>query len=178
MANSMITSGRKLATAVGVSESTIREYLAREDWPFRRRPPWPAEDAARVRTWARTTLSPNPANLDALPGHDGGLEALRRNPLNAAKLRLTLTRTEMLSLQKAILAAEVVPRRDVEDALVRRVHAVRSALQALPRELAGQLVGQDENQIEIILDNAIRGVLLDMANQIELPEPPLQEKYA
>lgn len=178
MATNMITSGRKLATAVGVSPSTVREYLDREDWPFRRTPPWPAEDAARIRTWARATLSPNPANLDALNGHGDGLEALRRNPLSAAKLRLTLTRTEMLSLQKSILAAEVVPRRDVELALIRRVHSVRSALQALPRELAGQLVGRTENEIEILLDDAIRGVLLDMANQIELPEPPLQERYS
>jgi phage terminase Nu1 subunit (DNA packaging protein) len=175
--NGNITSGRKLAAAVGVSPSTIREYLAREDWPFRRTPPWSAEDAARIRTWARASLSPNPATLDAENGPGDGLDALRRNPLNAAKLRLALIRAEMLSLQKAILAAEVVPRRDIEEALVRRVHAVRSALQSLPRQLASQLLGQTENAIERTIDDAIRGVLLDMANQIELPEPPLMEKY-
>ncbi|MBI5863719.1 MAG: hypothetical protein HZB38_04275 [Planctomycetes bacterium] len=173
---SMITSGRKLATAIGVSESTVREYLARADWPFARRPPWAAADVARIRSSAQATLSPNPATLHETHGHDGGMEALRRNPLSAAKLRLTLTRAEMLNLQRAILAAEMVPRREVEDALVRRVHAARSAFQALPRQLAGRLVGRNENEIEHALDDAIRAVLLEISEQLELPEPPITEK--
>jgi hypothetical protein len=171
----MITSGRKLAKQLKVSESTVREYLARDDWPFSRRPPWADGDVPKMRSWGRTTLSPNPATLDAVDGRGDGLDALRRNPLSAAKLKRTLTRAEMLTLQKAILAAEMVPRRDVETALVRRVHAVKSAFQALPRQMAGQLVGCSENQIETALDDAIRAVLLELSQQIELPEPPLLE---
>src|SRR5262245_31841891 len=175
MSENNITSGRKLARALGVAESTVREYRARPDWPFARRAPWPAADVARIRAWARATLAPNPANLDATNGDGGGLEALRRNPLSAAKLKLTLTRAEKLDLERRILAADLVPRRDVETALVRRVHAVRAAFQTLPRTMAGQLVGRNANEIELALDDASRAVLLELSQQIELPEPPLLE---
>ena len=58
-------------------------------------------------------MAPDPAKawrdtpvVDA--GLDGGLEALRRNPLSAAKLKLTLTRAEKLDLERRILAADLV----------------------------------------------------------------------
>ena len=58
---------------------------------------------------------------------------------------------------------------------MRRVHSVRSAFQSLLRTLSGQLVGRTENEIELALDDAIRTVLLELSQQIELPEPPLLE---
>ena len=41
--------------------------------------------------------------------------------------------------------------------------------------MAGQLVGRTENEIEVALDEAIRTVLLELSQQIELPEPPQLE---
>jgi hypothetical protein len=170
---------RELARTVGRSHTVVQRWVQHAEWDQSASPPW---NVAQASAWAARTLAPDPARPwrepapgDAVGGHDGGLEALRRNPLSAAKLKLTLTRAEMLNLQKAILAAEMVPRRDVEQALVRRVHAVKSAFMALPRQMAGQLVGCNENQIETALDDAIRAVLLELSQQIELPEPPLLE---
>ena len=49
---SQIRSGRQFAEVLGCSESTLRELLAREDWPVpRRQPPWSMMDAAKVRNW-------------------------------------------------------------------------------------------------------------------------------
>jgi phage terminase Nu1 subunit (DNA packaging protein) len=170
---------RELARAVGRSHTVVQRWVQHAEWDQSASPPW---NVAQAATWAARTLAPDPARPwrepapgDATNGHDGGLDALRRNPLNAARLKLALTRAQMLELQRAILAAELVPRKDVEQALVRRVHAVKSAFMALPRQMAGQLVGCNENQIETALDDAIRAVLLELSQQIELPEPPLLE---
>mgnify|MGYP001350311370 CR=1 FL=1 len=170
---------RELARAVGRSHAAVGDWVRHPEWDQARTPPW---NVTRAAAWAARTLAPDPAKawrdtpvVDA--GLDGGLEALRRNPLSAAKLKLTLTRAEKLDLERRILAADLVPRRAVEDALVRRVHAVRSAFQALPRHVAGRLVGCNENQIETVLDEEIRAVLLELSQQIELPEPPNTESH-
>lgn len=165
---------RELARAVGRSHAAVGDWVRHPEWDQPRMPPW---DVARAAAWAARTLAPDPARVwretpVAEAGLDGGLEALRRNPLSAAKLKLTLTRAEKLDLERRILAADLVPRRSVEEALVRRVHSVRSAFQALPRHVAGRLVGCDENEIETVLGEEIRAVLLELSQQVELPEPP------
>src|ERR1051326_5244223 len=98
-------------------------------------------------------LSPNPADSwnEPQPPVDP-VEALRKNPLNAAKLKLMLTRTQFLELQPAILAGDYIPRKEVEQAFVQRVYAVRAAFEALPRQLANRLVGLSEREIEEVLD--------------------------
>lgn len=168
---------RELARAVGRSHAAVGDWVRHPEWDQSRTPPW---DVARAAAWAARTLAPDPARVWREPpvseaGMDGGLDALRRNPLNAAKLKLTLTRAEKLDLERRILAADLVPRRAVEEALVRRVHSVRSAFQAIPRQVAGRLVGCDENQIETVLEEEIRAVLLELSQQVELPEPPNME---
>jgi len=165
----MASSVRQLAKAVGRSHTAVARWLDHPLWDQGRSGPF---DVEMARHWAATHLQRNPADADEVPDDapPDPMESLRRNPLSAAKLRLTLTRAAKLELERGILAGEFIPRRDVEDALVRRVHAVRSALQSLPRQLAGTLVGLDEVQIEQQIEDALRGVLADLASQSALPE--------
>jgi hypothetical protein len=171
----MAGSLRQLADGVGRSHVVVQRWVQRPDWPFAVKPPW---NIAEVRQWAETTLGPNPAE-DAGDGNGqsamDGLAALRRNPLGAAKLKLTLTRAAKLDLERAALAGELINRRDVERGFVRRVYAVQAAFECLPRLLAGRLVGLKEPEIEAILDEGIRAVLLEMSQRPELPQVPGME---
>ncbi|MFN0135532.1 MAG: hypothetical protein ACKVS9_05370 [Phycisphaerae bacterium] len=172
--NDVANSLRELGAGVGRSHTVVSRWLQHPLWNQGRTPPW---DIEKARMWAAATLQKNPADTyrDVDPADDvdvppDPMESLRRNPLSAAKLRLTMVRANKLELERGILAGEFLPKRDVEDALVRRVHAVRSALQALPRQLAGTLVGLDEVEIENTIEDAIRGVLADLAGQAALPQ--------
>ncbi len=175
----MATSARGLARAVGRSHTVVERWIEREDWNQPRQPPW---DVERAKAWAAVTLGANPADVWKQPaaGAAGGngdtFETLRKQPLTAARLKLALVRADMLTLQKAILAGEYVLRTEVEEALIRRVHAVRAGLEALPRQLAGQLAGQpDERVIEETIDQAIRNALEEFSRHLALPAPPLRE---
>src|SRR5262245_52329014 len=165
---------RELATAVGRAHTTVLRWLEHPDWALPRKPPW---DVERVRKWAQT-------HLVAAQGDDGGdgaavaepgpsgLEALRRQPMQAAKLKLTLTRASKLELERRILAGELIDRREVEEAMVRRVYAAKAAFQSLPRQMAPRLVGKSEVEIERILAEGIDACLLELSQQTELPPLP------
>lgn len=169
----MAGSLRALADAVGRSHAVVQRWAQRDDWPFAAKPPW---DAAQVRDWARTTLGPNPADGYANAAGESGLDALRRNPLGAAKLKLTLTRAAKLELERAALAGELINRREIEVGLVRRAYALRAAFQAIPRQVASELVNvSDENAIEELLQRAIDGALMELSQRPELPQVPGME---
>ncbi len=179
---------RELAAGVGRAHQVVARWIERPDWNQGRRPPW---SIAQARAWATATLGPNPADIAGMderaeteasavgngndprvtPPTDGSaLDALRKSPLSAAKLKLTVVRAQFLELQKAILAGDYVRRAEVEEALVRRVHAVRGALEALPRQLAGRLAeAVDESEVERVLEEAIRAVLIELSRRPELP---------
>jgi phage terminase Nu1 subunit (DNA packaging protein) len=168
------TSIRDLARGVGRSSSVVARWVKRPDWNQGPRPPW---DVERAIEWSKH-LAPNPADAEpdsvaAGASAADALEHLRRNPLSAAKLKLAVVRAQKLEIEKAILVGDLVSRRDVEIALVRRAYAVRAAFEALPRQLAGLLVDLDERQIEQQLAAGIEAALTELSRQIELPEPPL-----
>lgn len=179
MSKKMAGSMRQLADAVGRSHVVVQRWVQRADWPFVAKPPW---DIAEVRQWAATTLGPNPADeagdgngQSAVDGLDG-LAALRRNPLGAAKLKLTLTRAAKLDLERAALAGELINRRDVEVGLVRRAYALKAAFQSIPRQIASELATiSDENKIEELLQRAIDGALMELSQRPELPPVPGME---
>ncbi|MFO0836929.1 MAG: hypothetical protein U1D55_00260 [Phycisphaerae bacterium] len=131
----------------------------------------------RPGTSAASHGGPAAVHGGAAPGGglpaDPGIEALRRNPLAAAKLKLTVVRAQKLELERAILAGEFVPRRDVEQLFASCAYRVRSALEALPRQLAERLARlNDAAAIEAVLDDAIRAALLELSRGPDLPPPP------
>ncbi|MFO0839080.1 MAG: hypothetical protein U1D55_11220 [Phycisphaerae bacterium] len=151
-------------------------------WDQPRTPPWSIE---RARAWAARTLAANPAEQSrprVAADHGGGaladagsLDALRRNPLAAAKLKLAVVRAQKLELERGILAGEFVPRRDIEQLFASCAYRVRSALEALPRQLADRLARlNDAAAIEAVLDDAIRAALLELSRGPDLPPPPAE----
>ena len=184
MGNRMAKSLRELGRGVNRAHTVAARWVEHPAWNQARKPPWNID---RATAWARDNLNPNPAaawDESDLPTERStsaaapidGVEALRRNPLQAARLKLAVVRAQKIELERQILSAEFVPRADVEAALVRRVHAAKAGFQALPREMAAELASMtDENKIERLLQTAIDGVLLGLAEQIELPRPPKLE---
>lgn len=163
---------RELARGVARSHQSVADWVKHPRWNQSRTPPWLIGKAAE---WAAATLAPNPAAQPFMSEHGSEIDALRRSPLSAAKLKLTLTRAAKLELERALLAGDLIDRREVEQALVRRAHAVRSAFQALPRQLSVQLVGKDDMQIETMLMDAIDGALTELSQQTRIPEIPESE---
>lgn len=173
---------RELADGVGRSHTVVQRWVQHPAWDQPAHPPWNIEQAI---AWAARTLAPNPADAwrrrvsDVGPGvtgaavygaaPDSALEALRRQPLTAAKLKLTVVRAAKLELERDILAGEFVRKSEVEQALARRVYAVRAAFEALPRQIASQLAGLREAEIEDVLGRAIAVVLHELSQRSVLP---------
>lgn len=173
--NGVANSLRELARGVDRSHQSVADWVKHARWNQSRTPPWSIRKAVE---WAAATLPPNPATawtqpFAAEPGSE--IEALRRSPLSAAKLKLTLTRAAKLELERAALAGELINRQEVEQALVRRAHAVRAAFQALPRQVAVRLAGKNEIEVECLLLDAIDGVLLELSQQTRIPDIPESE---
>src|SRR5215470_4265046 len=139
MSKNWADSLRQLADRVGKSRPAVTDWINHPEWDQPRKPPW---DVAKAAAWAKRVLSPDPAQtwrVEQTATGETGLDALRKHPLNAAKLKLTVVRAQLLELQKAILSGDYIPRKDIETALVRRAYTVRAAMQAIPRQLASQL---------------------------------------
>src|SRR5262249_33724073 len=58
-----IQSIRELASLVGRGQSPIRRWLVHREGPFARNPPWAFSLLPEIQSWARKTLSPNPADF-------------------------------------------------------------------------------------------------------------------
>ncbi|MGE0481619.1 MAG: hypothetical protein AB7Q17_14220 [Phycisphaerae bacterium] len=141
---------RALAALVGVSHTTTHKWTRRPDWPFGR-PPWPASIVGRVERWREASLF----------GEDGNARDAGR-VASAAKLRLLVARTSKIELQRAILAGDYIPRRDVEIGETERRRAAAAAFAAIPA-LAPRLAGMTADQMRDALDDAIRTALDTLA---------------
>ena len=74
-----IKSLRELGRAVGRSHTAVRRWLAHDEWPFAKSPPWKAADVAEMKRWAEETLRAGPIDDGA-----AALEAERRRLLDLA----------------------------------------------------------------------------------------------
>lgn len=166
----MAASLRELGRAVGRAHQVIARWVERPDWPFSRRGPWNPTTVARIKSWAASTLAPNPA-ADAAEILELPAPSDRADERHA-KLRLLKVRANKLEMELAILAGDYVPRKDVEIAFLRRVYAVKAAFEGLPRQMAGRLVGMTETEIEEALEQVIRQILLEMSQTPALPPLP------
>lgn len=150
---------RELASAVGRSHQVVARWVKRSSWNQGPKPPW---DIDKAIAWAAKLPDDNAVHLRVMAPTD-------RDELARAKLRLAVARAEKLEIERAVLAGDYISRKEVEEAFVRRVHAVRAAFESLPRQLARTLVGLDEIEIERRLDAGIRDVLAAMSGRPELP---------
>lgn len=116
----MIKSLRKLADLVGRSDTAVRAWVKRDDWPFSRIAPWPDDQLDAIRDWA-AKLQEN----RAVPVPIG-------DPITRKlKARLMLARIQKLEAECKQLAArtgEYTLRSDYTADVVRRIHEVKGEL--------------------------------------------------
>jgi hypothetical protein len=148
-----INSGRQLAAALGIGESTVREYLKRPDFPVRRTPPWPAGDIAKIAAW-RKELQEDRA------------EATKSDPSATAvstgyKLeQMLLTRTRRRKLEEAL-----IDRRLLDAALEGLSKLFVQSLNDLERALPAELAGRDPGEIERLLRLRFRATRESLAGR-------------
>ncbi len=160
-----------LAAAFEVSRKTVAQWCKRADWPVPRRAPWSWAHVHTIREW-RKGLAKSPereAAADAAAGQ-GSLESLAQNPERLAKLRLMLTRRELLELNRAIKAGEYVKLADVEAGRVARIQAVKEMLLQQHQRVAHQIravvkSAKTISKIKAIIDAENRRILRAFAGQ-------------
>lgn len=157
---------RQLAQGVGRAHQVVSRWIKHPAWDQSRTPPW---DVEKARAWAARTLRPDRSKVwegpEPVTVEPGTLEALKKNPISLARLKLMIVRAEKLAIEKAILAGDYVPKADIQSQWNLAVVKVRTALLSLPRGLSRELVGLDGRHIEGRLDEAIRDALLELSKK-------------
>jgi len=143
-------SGRALARELNVGESTVREYLARPDWPVGLAPPWSADDVAAVRTWQKT-LQEDRARSSTLAS-------------NASTL-LKVESAKIKQLQRKTLEGLVIDRRLVDRALEALARLYVNSLDELERALPLQLAGLDPGQVEKVVKDRVWSIREQLASR-------------
>src|SRR5206468_4286982 len=95
-----------LARQLGVSAGTVTRYLARPDFPVKRKPPWSSADVGRIRHW-RITLQEDRA-ID-----DGASDDMTRKVNTGLKLE----RMKLTMAQRKRIERQYVDRRILDAAM-------------------------------------------------------------
>lgn len=74
-------------------------------------------------------------------------------------------KAQLAQIELDIKLGELLRRRDVEAASVKKILAVKQALLGLPNQLAPQLAGQDAATIASLLDQRLRQIIADFAGE-------------
>ncbi|HUT61216.1 MAG TPA: hypothetical protein VNA25_25485 [Phycisphaerae bacterium] len=149
----MAKSIRSLGRQVGKAESTVRKWIAREDWPFALGPPW---EVRKVRAWAEIQLKPDPAaayRAKVQAAQEGRGEFAGMGPVGKAKLQYIIERALAVRQRRLTDAGKLHDVEDCDRRRRRQIHEVKSALLALGRSIANSLVGQDRETIERLVDS-------------------------
>ncbi len=154
---------RSLARQVHRAESTVRKWIARDDWPFALAPPWEVE---KVRAWAEIQLKPDPAaayRKKAAAAEAGTGEFSRLGPYGKARVQYLIERSLSVRQRRLRDAGKLIDAEEARQHRLRQIHAVKAALLALPRSVANALAGQDRSGIERILAERVRAILQEFA---------------
>lgn len=154
---------RSLARLVGKAESTVRKWIARDDWAFALGPPW---DVARVRAWAEIQVHPDPAaayrkKVAAVQAGTG--EFGRMGPEGKARFQKTVEQVLALRQERLVRADQLHNVEECRQRRLRQVHEVKGRLLELPRAMANALAGQDSDTVERILTEQVTAILREFA---------------
>lgn len=155
---------RHLARQLNKSDAAVRKWLAREDWPFPRKPPW---DVRQVEAWAEINLKPNPAaayQRKITDVRNGSGEYGEVGALTRAKIQVTLERAMWIRQRRLTEAKKLIDAGQVQRQWLEHIQAVKSQLMVLPRSIANELVGSKREEIEQILTQRIVELLNDFAS--------------
>ena len=157
---------RSLARLVGRAESSVRNWVDREDWPFSRDPrshPW---DVEKVRAWAEIQLKPDPAaayRKKARAAEAGTGEFAEMGPLTKARLQAMIERALLLRQRRMIEAGKMHDVEQCNQAKLRQIHEVKSRLLELPRVMAVPLGMQSPETVERLLTAQVLAILDEFA---------------
>ncbi|HUX03167.1 MAG TPA: hypothetical protein VMY35_19570, partial [Phycisphaerae bacterium] len=157
---------RSLAKLVGRSESAVRKWVARSDWPVSRTGPWAASDIRRIRAWMDVMLKPDPAAAyrkrakaaDAGTGEFRSMGALER-----ARIQATLERALYIRQKRMSEAGELHSVADCQRHRLQQIMEVRNRLMEIPRSMASGLAGLPAERIGAELDRTMRAIVDDFA---------------
>ncbi len=159
----MATSIRSLGRYVGRAESTVRKWIARDDWPFPRQPPW---DVEKVRAWMEIHLKPDPAVAYRKKAHAaeaGTGEFASIGPLTKARIQVTIERALRIRQRRLTEADKLHDTEECRRRRLRQIHLVKARLFELPRSMANSLAGQSAEKIEQLLDQQVIDILEEFA---------------
>lgn len=146
-----IASGRQLAKALGVSESTTREYLARPDWPIGRTGPWTAAQVEQAKKF-REQLQENRAGPEPSDAASDGPSAQKVN--TALKLEKMLHER----LKRRQREGQLVERALLDGAMGSLTKLFVDSLSEMERALPLQIAGREPGEVERIVHDRIRGI--------------------
>jgi hypothetical protein len=167
-------SGRALAKALNVSDSTVREYLKREDWPVKRRSaPWPAADVATIAAWRTMLQEDRSRSVEPETGPDG------RPVVNVDRI-LKTARAKLVTAQYKRLEGSLVDRRLLDAALEALAKTFVKELEEAERALPQQLAGREPGEVERVLHDRFRSMRESLAGRkmLELENVELALKAA
>lgn len=156
---------RGLAKALGKSDTAVRKWMMREDWPFALNPPW---DVGQVRAWAEINLHPDPAKVYRQKinyAKEGTGEYGEIGALTRAKIQVTLERAMYIRQERLFKAGKLIDAGEVRRQWLAHIQAVKGQMIALPRSVSGELVGISQDRIEEVLTNRITEMLNDLAEK-------------
>jgi len=154
---------RALGRLVGRAESTVRKWLARDDWPFGRTPPWNVES---VKAWSEIHLKGDPAaayrkKVKAAQAGTGEFAAM--GPLTKARMQAAIERALYIRQKRLMEAGKLIDAVEAQRARLRQIHAVKGVLIALPRSMANSLAGLDREAIEMLLQKRMNEIFEEFA---------------
>jgi hypothetical protein len=141
-------SARSLARAMNRAHSTVNSWIAREDWPFAKSPPWSVAELDKIIVWMaslRTSRSPELAEAQA---------ALLREQL------------ELLNLSNAIASGVFVNENEARRLLVAATIALRHELARLGFALAVRGI-RGESEIRAFLATQLEQICNDYRAKME-----------
>ncbi len=146
-----------LARKVDRDESTVREWMKREDWSFDKKGPWKVKD---IREWMEDYLDEEAvvASKKRKKSKKSDLGPLTKARKEAAEERTLLTRQRRLVEKGELISKKAVQARDL-----RKIQAVKSALLALPRSIANAIVGKTKNEVEEIVQKRVEDIIRNFA---------------
>ena len=146
-----VTTLTALARELKINKSSATRLRQRDDWPVSRNAPWTRADVKRLREW-RETLQEDRATAPSTA-------ALTRARTEATA-ELALARRHMREMREgAYHRAD-----ECQARMIRCITDARTRFMSLPGSLAPRLVGQSEIMIRATLDDALRGILNELAH--------------
>ena len=161
----LATSARHLARLMGVSESLVRKWRKRPDWPFGQKPPW---NPTKVEAWRQRTLTQTPGEHLRQPRDSPPVPVAATGDLHRASVAYKLERTLLLRQERLEREGKMHDVAECQQRRLAQISAVRSALLDLPRSLPIRLAGRPVDEMGPIIEEVVYAILNEFAGREQI----------